>query len=250
MKVAYLMDDTLLHHRTWSIIGSGGYLPYLLIAITLVGPILTVANAQTTVARPPDWDAKMAALHDAGTGLMPLFALGDVNEDGQVDELDLELVRSIVQSENKVQPSAAISCPAAGDLNQNGHIDQRDLVALTEWIRQKVITPALSYQAVLPWDFKRFVIAASPSAERGGAAQIRFLDASLNATNTTVTVEVGDAVVGSAPDGRGYDVIVLAAAKAGDQIAIKIALPDKRSYYYTLPVEAASSSLSSDDAQK
>ena len=231
------MADALVH-RTFSILGSSSLLSVVLIAF-IVGPASTLSNAQTGFARPPEWDAKMAALHNAGTGLVPLFVLGDVNEDGKVDEQDLELVRSIVQSGTEPRPSAAISCPAAGDLDQNGRIDQRDLAALAEWVRQKVTAPALSYQAALPCDFNRFFIAASPFAKRGGAAQIRFLDAGLNATNTVVIIEEGNAVVGSASDGRGYEVIVLAAAKTGQQIVLKISLPGARTYYYTLPVEDA-----------
>jgi Dockerin type I domain len=244
----YFMANTLMH-RTWSVLGSGGPLPYLLIAF-IFGPVLIVANAQTRHTRPPDWDAKMAALHDAGTGLIPLFALGDVNEDGQVDEQDLELVRSIVQAGGEVQPSAVISCPAAGDIDQNGRIDQRDLELLADWVKKKVTGPALSYQAVLPCDFKRFIIAASPYGKPGDAVHIRFLDADLTVANTAVTVQDGDAAAGAAPDGRGFDINVLANAKTGDYVAVKIVLPDARTYYYAFPVEDGATAGSADNAQK
>ena len=231
------MADALVH-RTFSILGSSSLLSVVLIAF-IVGPASTLSNAQTGFARPPEWDAKMAALHNAGTGLVPLFVLGDVNEDGKVDEQDLELVRSIVQSGTEPRPSAAISCPAVAILIKTAASINATSPHWPNGFRQKVTAPALSYQAALPCDFNRSFIAASPFAKRGGAAQIRFLDAGLNATNTVVIIEEGNAVVGSASDGRGYEVIVLAAAKTGQQIVLKISLPGARTYYYTLPVEDA-----------
>jgi hypothetical protein len=79
---------------------------------------------------------------------------------------------------------------------------------------------------------------------------IRFLDTGLTVTNTAVTVQVGDATAGVAPDGRGFDINVLAEAKTGEYIAVKIVLPDARIYYYTFPVEGNPATISADDAQK
>jgi len=242
------MADTL-EHRNLSGLGSSRLLLFLLIA-AMLGPVSIAAVAQTRAVKPPDWESKLAVLRDAGNGLIPLFVLGDVNEDGQVDEQDLELVRSIVQAGNQAQPPAAVSCLAAGDVDQNGLIDQRDIATLTEWVSKKVTAPALSYQAALPCDFKRFFLAASPYARRGGAARIRFLDAALNPANTMVTIEEGEAVIGVAADDKGYEVIVRDAAKVGDQIVLKLVLPDKRTYYYSLVVEDAPESLAPESAQK
>jgi hypothetical protein len=243
-----VMVETL-EHRNFSVLGSGRLLMFLLIS-AMLGSVSIAANAQTRAMWPPDWEPKLAVLHSAGNGLIPLFVLGDVNEDGQVDEQDLELVRSIVQAGNQTQLPAAISCLAAGDVDQNGRIDQRDLDTLTEWVSKKVTAPALSYQAALSCDFKRFILAASPYARRGGAARIRFLDAALNAANTMVSIEEGEAVIGIAADDRGYEAIVRDAAKVGDQIVLKIILPDKRIYYYSFFVEDAPESLSPEDTQK
>ena len=238
-----------LERGRFSVLGSGHLLPFLIIAATL-SPVSIAAHAQTRAVRPPDWESKLALLHHAGNGLIPLFALGDVNEDGQVDEQDLELVRSMVHGGSQAQPPAAISCLAAGDVDQNGRIDQRDLAALAEWVGKKVTAPALSYQTALPCDFKRFFLAASPSARRGGTARIRFLDAALNPANTTVTIEEGEAVIGAAADDRGYEVIVRDPAKVGDQIVLKIVLPDKRTYYYSFLVEDGAAAAGIDTTQK
>ena len=221
----------------------------MLLAPALICAALPFCDAQAAaVVRPPDWQSKMTAVHNAGPGLVPLFVLGDVNEDGKVDKKDLELVQGLVKRGGQPQASKAISCPVAADLDQDGVIGPRDVASLTEWVRLKVTVPALSYHPALPCNFKRFFIAASPSVQRGSTALVRFLDKSLNSKNSTVTIEQGDGIV-IATD-RGYDVTARATAKVGDLIVLKITLPRAQNYYYSLLVVEAPEGISNERPTK
>jgi hypothetical protein len=218
-----------------------------LLAALVVACAAVDSRAQSRAVPTPEWESKMAAVRNAGPGLVPLFVLGDVNEDGKIDEKDLALVRQLAKRTLSTLPTKAISCPAAGDLDQDGVISARDVAELTKWIRLGVTTPALSYLSALPCNFTRLLIAASPGVERGGKAHIRFMDRSLNTSNSAVTVEEGDAAIASARDGRGYEVTPGVTAKIGDLIVLKITIPRNKSYYYSLllirPPEALSGAL-------
>jgi hypothetical protein len=187
--------------------------------------------------RPPDFDAKVAALRKAGPDLVPLFILGDVNEDGAVDERDAELVRRLAQPGVEPKPAGEISCPAAADLDQNGEINQRDLDLILGWGKAgAVATPALSFQSYLPCNFKQFFIAASKLAQPGGSFAIRFLAPELTTANASVRVDGGNAQVRRVPDRRGYIVTAPPTGKAGDTIVLRIELPKSRAYFYTVEV--------------
>jgi len=207
----------------------------VLLAVAIALP--AVADAQTPTFRPPDFEKKIAALRKAGPDLVPLFVLGDVNEDGVVDARDAELVRRLVQSGGEPQPSGEISCPAAADLDRNGVIDKRDLDLLSSWVKaSKVAVPALSFQSYLPCNFKQFFVAASKIVLPGGTARIRFLMPQVTTANSTVKLDEGKADVRRAQDGRGYIVTVDAAANSGDLINLRIELPGARAYFYTIEV--------------
>jgi hypothetical protein len=218
-----------------------------LLAALVVACAAVDSRAQSGAVHTPEWESKMAAVRNAGPGLVPLFILGDVNEDGKVDQKDLALVRELAKRTLPILPTKAIPCPAAGDLDQDGAISARDVAELTKWTRLGVTTPALGYLSALPCNFTRLLIAASPGVERGGKAYIRFMDASLNSMNSTVAVEEGDAAIASAGDGRGYEVTPGPTAKIGDLIVLKITVPKNKSYYYSLllvhPPEALSGAL-------
>jgi hypothetical protein len=209
---------------------------WLFFVVGLSCVISNSGNAQDAPFRPPNAEEKITKLRDAGANVVPLFVLGDVNEDGEVDEEDLVLMRNIVRS-GKLWPSGAVSCPAAADLKRNGSVDERDVNLLTGWIKQgKIVTPALSYQSFLPCNFKRFFIAANQRTEPGGVSHVRFLEPKLSSNNSTITIESGDADIAASPNGGGYDIITRATAKIGGQVLLKISLPDSRSYFYSLSI--------------
>src|SRR6476661_4172600 len=75
---------------------------------------------------PPDYERKMQAISNFEAGVVPLFVLGDLNEDGLVDQEDLKLLRVYVSHPS----SAGISCLAAADLDDNGSINAHDVAVL------------------------------------------------------------------------------------------------------------------------
>ena len=220
--------------------GNGRRRSVLLFASAMLACVVpVVAAAQDTSWRPPDADAKIAALNAAGVGLLPLYVLGDVNEDGQVDGQDRDLIRRLVESGGDTQPSAEISCPAAADLNGNGSIDQRDVELISDWVKKgKLVAPALASSSYLPCNFKNFLLAASAASDPGGTFVVRFLDAALNASNTAVTVAGGPVEIAAAADGRGYIATIRSNASPGELVTLKIALPNSRAYLYTVTVGA------------
>src|SRR5205823_7452884 len=70
---------------------------------------------------PPDFERKMETLRNLESGVAPLFVIGDLNEDGVVNEKDFQLAQVYVERKS----SAGISCLAAGDLNTDGVVDAR-----------------------------------------------------------------------------------------------------------------------------
>src|SRR6478752_10829687 len=142
---------------------------------------------------PPDYEKKRAAISNFEAGVVPLFVLGDLNEDGLVDQEDLKLLRVYVSHPS----SAGISCLAAADLDDNGSINAHDIAVLEEILSKGAVkAPALSAHARMGCDFKHFFIAALPQGIAGSAVPIHFLDPHFNPQNsTTATIFTGPATV-------------------------------------------------------
>src|SRR5215471_7180799 len=99
--------------------------------------ILRVAPAQQKQL-PPDFEKKREAIRNFESGVVPLFVLGDLNEDGSVDQEDLKLLRAFVVQKN----AAGISCMAAADLNESHSIDAKDIEVLEQILKPgKVAAP-------------------------------------------------------------------------------------------------------------
>src|SRR5580765_5619985 len=81
---------------------------------------LAVGEAQQKKL-PPDYEKKREAIRSFESGVVPLFVLGDLNEDGKVDQEDLKLLRAFVAQKS----AAGISCMAAADLNESHSIDAK-----------------------------------------------------------------------------------------------------------------------------
>jgi len=186
--------------------------------------------------RPPDADAKIIALKSLGEDLLPLFVLGDLNEDGVVDEKDLELMKRVIDRGNSEAPPE-VSCLAAADVTGNGIVDEKDFDLLSSWIRSGPVTaPALWHQSFLPCDYKQFFVAAQTTTVAGGVVNIRFLDSNLNSTNSRVTVPNGNAQVTPAEGNRGYDIAVASTAQVDDLIKVRLQLPKRGAFLFTIPV--------------
>jgi hypothetical protein len=175
-------------------------------------------------------------LPDFEQGLVPMFVLGDLNEDGRVDQADRKLLAQIVASP-KTNPTTAASCVAAGDLNLNSRIDRQDLERMNEWLRgtPRVEIPAFTYDNRLPCEFKHPLIASRVDAAPGDDVPIAFLAPRLSPANSSVAVQSGPASVERSRDGRGYVVHVSFSAAAQDHVLLLLTLPQAKYYLaYTI----------------
>lgn len=180
---------------------------------------------------PPDYEKKRAAISNFEAGVVPLFILGDLNEDGLVDQEDLKLLRAHVAHPG----TAGISCMAAADLDDNGSINAHDVTVLEEILSKGAVkAPALSSHARLGCDFKHFFIAALPQGRAGSAVPIHFLDPRFNTQNSTVSIFAGPATVVS--DHGAFMVQVAKSAPAGAIVTVSITLADKQKYLYSFRV--------------
>jgi len=180
---------------------------------------------------PPDYQKKMQAISSFEAGVVPLFVLGDLNEDGAVDQEDLKLLRAYVAHPG----SAGISCLAAADLDDNGSISAHDVAVLEQVLSKGAVkAPALSSHARLGCDFKHFFIAALPQGKAGSAAPIHFLDPRFNTQNSTASIFAGPATVVS--EHGAFMVQVAKSAPAGAIVTVSLALADKQRYLYSFRV--------------
>jgi hypothetical protein len=180
---------------------------------------------------PPDYEKKRAAISSFEVGVVPLFVLGDLNEDGFVDQEDLKLLRAYVAHPS----SAGISCLAAADLDDNGSINAHDIAVLEEILNKGTVkAPALSSHVRLGCDFKHFFIAALPQGRAGSAVPIHFLDPRFNTQNSTTSIFSGPATVVS--NHGAFMVQIAKSAPAEAIVIVSITLADQQKYLYSFRV--------------
>ena len=193
-------------------------------------PLLLNGQQQTKYV-PPDFERKMEALKNLEHGTAPLFVMGDLNEDGVVDEKDLQLAQAYVQR----KASAGVSCLAAGDLNTDGVVDAKDVALFQQAFNKGPIqAPPLAYHSSLHCDYKNFFIAALSGTRVGGSLPVYFLDQRFNSQNSSVSVQSGEATV--AKNGNAYRVQVAKSAPKNSLVTLAIVLVDSRKYTYTFLV--------------
>jgi len=200
------------------------------------GLLFAVMQAQQKKL-PPDYEKKREAISNF-EAVVPLFVLGDLNEDGVVDQEDAKLLRAYVAHSG----SAGISCPAAADLDDNGSINAHDIELLERILSKGAVkAPALSAHARLGCDFKHFFIAALPQGRAGSTVPIHFLDPGFNTQNSTATIFTGPATVVS--NHGAFLVQVAKSAPAGAIVTVSLTLADKQRYLYSFRVAPAPGQL-------
>ncbi len=211
-----------------------------LVILLATGLDVRLAHGQAPAPpnRPTNHDQRVAVLQHLEVSVVPLYIVGDVNEDGRVDEADRALIRMLAQFRTKPAITDSAPCPAAADLSLNGEIDEKDVAIIDDWLKDGgvVTTPTLASQSFLPCKFSNMFIAAKLDVRPGGVMPLRFLDLNLTTANCTVTVQDGRGVVKPTADGRGFDVQVPADAQAEDTVTVLITLPEGKRFYYTFPV--------------
>jgi dockerin type I repeat protein len=199
--------------------------------LMLLSAVIAITGISQQKHLPPDYEKKMEAIRNFEYGVEPLFVMGDLNEDGVVDQKDLGLSRAYVER----RTSAGISCLAAGDLNTDGVVDAKDVALFEKALQRGPVEAApLAYHSSLPCDYRNFFIAAGPGARPGGVVPIHFLDARFTTQNSTVEMQNGAATVSKMPG--EYLVQVAKTAVPESLVTVNITLADRKKYTYTFSV--------------
>lgn len=95
-------------------------------------------------------------------GMSPAYLVGDINEDGVIDDNDLILLRTLSSSENSLVDYRTVSCAAAGDMDFDGEITNEDVLFLESLVKEGPISSGILYDhTIFPCKHKRSFIAFS-----------------------------------------------------------------------------------------
>jgi len=220
------------------------YFALFVAAFTLLLSIETAVSesgSQTGERKRSVSEKLIYSMRDVPEHLVPLFPVGDVNEDGRVDGSDHLLIKSLAGSKEKDwEAIAEATCPGAADLDMDGDVDDGDVGLAEElMVKSKISTPALFYQAALPCRFERLTVAVQLFAMGGEVIPIWVLRPGFDQKNTAITVDSGPAVIRQSDHKMTYLLEVDSKAKDDDMILLKIVFGEKEAYWLTLPVYSA-----------
>lgn len=187
-------------------------------------------------------DALIQAMRPLPEHARPLYAIGDVDEDGVVDARDRVFIKELA----KIRPDqlaqvAGATCPAAADLDLDGTIGASDLALADEWLAGGgIATPALFYTPVLPCRFERPIVAGQTEARQGEDFPLWILAPGVVKEDVDVKVEEGPAKLGTSTDPRTIVLAISSDAKkpAADTLVVRIAFRGGRSYLLSVPIAA------------
>jgi len=148
----------------------------------------------------------------------PLFAVGDVDEDGAVDGRDRVLIQALAKTEpTQWSKIAGATCAAAADLDLDGKVDATDAALADEWLAEgRIATPALFYQAALPCRFERLIAASQTDATGGEDLPLWILSPGYVKEDVEVKVEEGSARLKASGEPRTILLAVAADPKRPD----------------------------------
>jgi hypothetical protein len=158
----------------------------------------------------------LADLKGESRSVMPLVTLGDVNEDGVVDDNDAEELCDYVNSGGGLP----LSCPAAADLDLDGQVTEKDHQLMREMVASGPVTkPSLYAQPTLPCSFKNLQFGATAVIE-GQPTRIRlFRGLTTQSVKTAVT---GPVELVPEQDGKGFIVSGMETVAPGASISVAI----------------------------
>lgn len=205
----------------------------------IVSSLVTLLALTSPLEGQPGLTRRQRKFANLEEGLVPLYVLGDLNEDGVVDGRDRALLAAIVKSGTSMD---TVSCAAAGDLDFNLKLDNADLARMDEWLKAapRVDIPAVTYSPTLPCHFRHSFLAARFDAHPGEPVPVRFLDLTLTTKNTQVVLKSGPATVTPDADGKGFTAATSTSAKPGELVVLEIFIPRGRRYFFSYPIESVS----------
>jgi hypothetical protein len=205
--------------------------------------VATAASAAGAKADQPS-DATKQALSSLEEGTVPLYVLGDLNQDGKVDKDDRKLLSELMAARAKGLPTPPkVMCVAAGDLNLDRTVDQEDLAMLDSWLaKQAQVSPAaLDYEPSLPCRLTGSFVASWLDPSPGEKMPVTLIRPDLTTRNVTAVIKSGPATIQSRADGKSYDLQVTDKAKPTDLVVVLFTLPNQRQYELSLPISQPSS---------
>lgn len=178
---------------------------------------------------------------------VPLYAIGDLNEDSEVDAADLRLLELLLDLGPEAPGARLATCLAAADLDLDGTIEEEDAAVLRRLLKKgEIVAPAMDWQPGLPCQHRGALFAAPLSAAPGSMIEIRRLGVKPEIVLSSATLVRGPASLSLPRNGRRLRVRITADAKAGSQVVIRLELADKREFVLNLdvsPVPPASQDL-------
>jgi hypothetical protein len=177
----------------------------------------------------PHWIVGVMA--EQPDGVVPLFAFGDLDEDGRMDWTDVELLEAVLFEATEV------SCLAAADFDRDGDITEEDLVGMVDFLLEveEVTAPALTWNRHLACDYGDLRVVADPSIARGGEARLQLMDGTWPGEVEAYVVS-GQADLGYTEYGAGY--IVRVSDDAVEDVVLSLGFADGAERLYTIPLRA------------
>jgi len=189
---------------------------------------------------PAEVRQRFEELYQAGE-FLPQFVLGDVNEDGVVDEQDKAQITQYVEQAGE----SALGCAAAGDLTGDARIDKDDIAAFDLLKNGKMVIdgtkvpinlPLFYTQPVMPCGLNDLFFAASPAVIAGGMASLFFLDKSIRLDKVDIEVIAGQVEIAANQLAYGLNLVTANTMKAGEKVILKIAIPGRGAFLYAFPI--------------
>ena len=213
-----------------------GFSSLLLAALSILSTSALSRAAGPASERAEKMRAMMRGLPD---GAVPLYVLGDLNEDGKVDRSDLAILTDLVASLKKDAPAPpGVSCIAAADVNRDGDVDSADVNMLKDWLTRvpELSVPALYWSHQLPCSYSRLMIATMTQSHPGEAVPVILIGDGLDTANTKLAIHSGPATVMHGRNDKSFEVKVDSKAKSSDYVVLDLTTPGPREYFYQLPV--------------
>lgn len=173
----------------------------------------------------PHWIA--GVMSEQPPDMVPLFAFGDVDEDGILDWTDVELLDAALSE------GLEVPCLAAADFDRDGEITAEDLDGLIDLVAEaeELTAPALTWDPNLACGYGDLRVVADPSVAPGGEARVFLMDGTWPEEVEAYVVS-GEAELAHSEDAAGY--VVRVPAEADEDVVLSLAFADGAERYYTI----------------
>ena len=183
---------------------------------------------------PNDKAPPPAAIAALDPRTVPMAALGDVDDDGDVDGDDQKALTDALATGTV----ANLGCEAAGDLDMDGQVSADDAAVMETMLLETgtVHAPMLFAQPTLPCGFASSRLAAKLDVMPGEMGMLRLMDSTLLASQVKIDVIDNLAEAAVSEDDRGFVIYPSEDLTPGSMITFVLTFPAGAQYVYTLPI--------------